>query len=141
MECEYVSDVKESGPNIEFRTYLYSTQAMATEPVLISCPVSGNYILTESAKIVEGNVGDCDHQKLLEQLFYGLESSAEVGKKIESNEILIDSSETKLQKVALSFIKKYGSNDTDIETIRFDFLKNCSEGFQKAYEHYSKNQK
>ena len=75
QECELIQELEEKGANIEFKTYIYSTSSMQMEEIVVSCPMSGNYILMELAKIVSGSVDSKNEKMFLAQLFSSLEDN------------------------------------------------------------------
>ena len=138
MECEYVSEVKEIGTAVEFKTFLYSSELMSMKQVTITCPVSGDYILTECAEILGEEVKD-DTQKILTDLFVTLQESSKIDKKIKSNDVVYNPLDLKLRDASSIFIKENigaSSLDTneDIEDAKFKFLAICSRNFTKVYE-------
>ena len=141
QDCKFVSDVVQVGTVVEFKTVLYSPVTMEMEHVTISCPVSGNYVLTDVAKIVEGDIGipDSSHKELLAQVFSSLEESTQVSDLIDKKQILPDSSETRIQALALSFLRELSEEEQkkDSEELKFQFLRICSDNFQKAYERHT----
>jgi len=104
------------------------------ERVTISCPLSGEHLLTEAAVFV----GE-DTQEFLEvdlpSLFEGFEAS--VGAVGNFRDIFADHPtddlSSYLEKAAKSFLGG-GPPDFDVEDLRFKFLKKCSESFQLMWD-------
>jgi hypothetical protein len=132
IECRYVKDVVELGSSIEFKTFLYSFEKMSMDEVLIRCPVSGDFILTECAKIV-GNE-DEDNSDILGQLFITMQEASSIEEKIDSNEIAYTPLELKLREASSIFLSENKINEIDAEDIKFKFLATCSKNFIKVYE-------
>jgi len=141
IDCQFVSDISQLGATVEFKTILYSPVSMQMEHVTISCPMSGNYILTDAAKIIEGDVGVPEerHKDLLVQVFSSLEQSTGVSKLIDKKQILPDSFDSRMQELALKFLGDLSEEELkkDSEELKFSFLHLCSKNFQDSYVRYT----
>jgi hypothetical protein len=140
MECSYVTDVIEKGANVEFDTYIYSSDDMSIKKVTIRCPVSGDFILTECAQII-GHESNDETKNILKDLFTALDESSRVEKSIVNKDVVYTPFDTSIKEGVGHFLKELNLDiEDDIEDIKFNFLSKCSKIFTKVYEH-NKNKK
>lgn len=131
-ECGLVWDIELSGQNVIFKAPDYTASSMKVGVATISCPLSGNYLLTESAKIVSGKSGEVDETETLEKLFFGLKEAASQKERPEANDASVALDAT-LRRAAMRYLNATDTN-ADIESLRFDFLKQCSDNFTYVHE-------
>lgn len=136
-DSRVTKDLKQVGQSIEFETVFMSANGVDIFPATISCPMSGNYLLTESAKIISGEWGEEEARKMLEAFFYNLEKAAS------AKEALAQGGgyaalDLALKKAASRFLEaaklESEENPKDEESLRFEFLKQCSKNFTCEYE-------
>lgn len=141
-ECGLVKGIELVGQTVEFKTPMYSAGTSEIGEATISCPLSGNYLLTESAKVITGDVDPSVASKMLEKLFFSMQewgAARDAGTQNVAGAAL----EVATKRAAARFLEVASSDpDTDmvdIESLRFAFLKQCSSSFQHAYERSIKN--
>lgn len=136
FECGLVSDVEELNQRVEFKTFIYSAKTMQMERVTVSCPLSGDYMLTESAEIISGDVDPADAGDLLEQVFFGLKHTSTDGRG--QPQAGQDPVSQFAQRAAMKFLEAVAAEQSadmrDVESLRFGFLKVCSINFQQVYD-------
>lgn len=141
QECELIQEFEEKGANIEFKTYIYSTSSMQMEEIVVSCPMSGNYILVELAKIVSGSVNAKDEKIFLAQLFSSLEDNIRLKNLLKASPITSTGIGSVIKKSIESFLQEDEEDKTPErkEFLRFDFLRICSGAFDEIYSNYTNN--
>jgi hypothetical protein len=132
FDCKYVDNVEEKGTNVEFTTFLYSTGGVM-QKVMIKCPVSGNFVLTEAAKIIDGDIGDVDQEEILRQLFISLGEAKNIEEKIIKKDVVSSPLDASIKMSCIQFLSE-SDKEEDKENLRFEFLKQCSSWFDKIYE-------
>lgn len=134
FECKYVLNVEEKGSNVEFTTFLYSTAGIM-QKVLIKCPVSGNFVLTDAAKIIDGEIGDVDQEEILRQLFISLNEVKNIEEKIIKKDVVSSPLDAAIKTACVEFLSDNNKEtEENKENLRFEFLKQCSNWFDKIYE-------
>lgn len=136
FDCKYVDNVEEKGTNVEFTTFLYSTSG-TMQKVLIKCPVSGNFVLTEAAKIIDGDIGNVDQEEILRQLFISLNEAKNIEEKIIKKDVVSSPLDASIKASCIQFLidsNKEQQQQQNKEDLRFEFLKKCSSWFEKIYE-------
>jgi hypothetical protein len=134
FDCKYVDNVEEKGTNVEFTTFLYSTLGIM-QKVLIKCPVSGNFVLTEAAKIINGDIGEVDQEEVLKQLFISLNEVKNIEEKIIKKDVVSSPLDAAIKTACIEFLSDNNKEiEENKENIRFEFLKQCSNWFDKIYE-------
>jgi hypothetical protein len=141
QECELIQELEEKGANIEFKTYIYSTSSMQMEEIVVSCPMSGNYILTELAKIVSGSVDSKNEKMFLVQLFSSLEDNIKLKNALKKSPISSTGVGSIIKKSIESFLQESEEEKTleKKELLKFDFLRICSGAFDEIYSNYIEN--
>jgi hypothetical protein len=141
QECELIEELEEKGASIEFKTYIYSLISMQMEEVVVSCPMSGNYILTELAKIVSGNVNRKNEKTLLAQLFSSLEDDIKIKKMVKNSPISSTGLGTIIKRSIEHFLQESKNElvPEQKETLKFDFLRICSGAFDEIYSNYTQD--
>lgn len=136
QDCELIEDLEEKGSTIEFKTYLYSLHTLQMEPVIISCPISGNYILTELAKIVSGEINPKEEKDILKQLFISLNDNIRVQKMMQDRPYQSTGLGPKIDKAIQHYLQesKLEQNIENKEILKFDFLRICSQEFDQIFE-------
>lgn len=139
QECELVHELEEKGADIEFKTYVYSLKSMQMEEIAISCPMSGNYILVELAKIVSGSVDHKDGKAVLSQLFSALEDNIRIKNILKSSPISSTGLGTIIKRSIDYFLQETDKQKTleQKEFLKFDFLRICSGAFDEIYSNYT----
>lgn len=135
FDCKYIDNIEEKGTNVEFTTFLYSTSG-SMQKVLIKCPVSGNFVLTEAAKIINGDIGDVDQEEILKQLFISLNEAKNIEEKIIKKDVVSSPLDAAIKSSCVQFLSGNNNKEAqeDKENLRFEFLKQCSSWFDKTYE-------
>lgn len=141
-DCELIEELEEKGSTIEFKTYLYSLKTLQMEPVVISCPISGNYILTELAKIVAGQIDPKDEKNILEQLFISLNDNIKVKKMMREKPYQSIGLGATIDRAIRHYLQEseLPKDPENKERIKFDFLRICSQEFDQIFEATNKKE-
>lgn len=136
--CSLIEDLEEKGANVEFNTYLYSLETLQAEPVRISCPISGNYILTELAKIVSGKFDVKNEKDILIRLFQTIDDDIRRQLQIKSNPTQNYAGNGQIVRAIIQHLQntEEEKNVQNKEKIRFDFLRTCSEEFDQIFSSF-----
>ena len=138
QDCDLIEELEEKGANIEFKTYIYSLKTLQMESVTISCPVSGNYILTELARAVSGSIDSKDEKTILAQLFTSLEDNIKIKKLMKESPLSSTGLGVTIRKAIDHYLQEVETQKTleQKEFLKFDFLRLCSGGFDEIYSSY-----
>ncbi len=138
QSCSLIEELEEKGANVEFKTYLYSLKTFQVEPVVISCPVSGNYILTELAKIVSGKFDAKNEKDILIRLFNTIDDDIKTQHRLKNKPTQNSGSNGQIVRAIVQYLQNNNEEKSlqNKEKIRFDFLRTCSEEFDQIFSSF-----
>lgn len=138
QNCSLVEDLEEKGANVEFKTYLYSLETFQVEPVVVSCPVSGNYILTELAKIVVGKFDKKNEKDILIGLFHTIDDDIKRQLRLKNSPQQISGNNGQIVRAIIQHLQSTDEekSNQNKEKIKFDFLRICSEEFDQIFSSF-----
>lgn len=132
-KCPYIDLIDIRGTFVLFNVQLFSEKTGNIERCKIQCPTSGNWLLLESAKVIEGAVVD-DIESILGSILETFEKAEQVNQKIETKEITVDPLDQRLQDAAEAYLEDDFSSDKDGALFRY--LRKCSDNFNVIYNQY-----
>jgi hypothetical protein len=141
QSCSLIDELEEKGANVEFKTYLYSLETFQVEPVVISCPVSGNYILTELAKIVSGKFDAKNEKDVLVRLFNTIDDDIKNQTRLKNKPTQSSGNNGQVVRAIMQYLQNNNEekDPQSKEKIKFDFLRVCSEEFDQIFPSFMTN--
>jgi hypothetical protein len=138
QSCSLVEDLEEKGANVEFKTYLYSLETFQVEPVVVSCPVSGNYLLTELAKIVVGKFDKKNEKDILIGLFHTIDDDVKRQLRLKNSPQQNSGNNGQIVRAIIQHLQSTDEekSNQNKEKIKFDFLRICSEEFDQIFSSF-----